>query len=356
MLRKILSTTALVAVVSTGAAFAQDTNTTEPMKQPEASSSMENGASPIFPDRQAAGEDAKSFYGATGEQVLASSLLGWPVYGMSAETQEREQVGDIADIVMNTDGTANAAVIGVGGFLGIGEKEVAISFDRLSWEPGENGAWLSIDATREELESAPEFESDNENLMKVGRAPAPEGTMAEGSNDLANSAGTALDEAGNATGEAMNDVATGIGTAADATGNAMNDVASNVDNAGDAMQNDGAMAENPMLEGMSEVDTASISYDELEGAPVLGADGDNVGEISDIIVYGDNNENVFVVDVGGFLGIGEKPVAISADSATVMSDGDTYVVQTKYDRETLENQPEYTEQSLNDNPDAVLLN
>ena len=221
MLRKILSTTALVAVVSTGAAFAQDTNTTEPMKQPEASSAMENGASPIFPDRQAAGEDAKSFYGATGEQVLASSLLGWPVYGMSAETQEREQVGDIADIVMNTDGTANAAVIGVGGFLGIGEKEVAISFDRLSWEPGENGAWLSIDATREELEAAPEFESDNENLMKVGRAPAPEGTMAEGSNDLANSAGTALDEAGNATGEAMNDVATGIGTAADATGNAI---------------------------------------------------------------------------------------------------------------------------------------
>ena len=176
--------------------------------------------------------------------------------------------------------------------------------------------------------------------------------MADGSTDLANSAGTALDEAGNATGEAMNDVATGMGTAADATGNAMNDVATNVDNAGDAMQND----ENPMLEGMSEVDTASISYDELEGAPVLGSEGDNVGEISDIVVFGDNNENVFVVDVGGFLGIGEKPVAISADSATVMSDGDSYVVQTKYDRETLENQPEYTEQSLNDNPDAVLLN
>ena len=77
MLRKILSTTALVAVVSTGAAFAQDANTTEPMNQPEASSGMENGAAPIFPDRQAAGEDAKSFYGATGEQVLASSLLGW---------------------------------------------------------------------------------------------------------------------------------------------------------------------------------------------------------------------------------------------------------------------------------------
>ena len=60
---------------------------------------MENGASPIFPDRQAAGEDAKSFYGATGEQVLASSLLGWPVYGMSAETQERELEARIAMVM-----------------------------------------------------------------------------------------------------------------------------------------------------------------------------------------------------------------------------------------------------------------
>lgn len=352
MLRKILSTTALVAIVSTGAAFAQDTKTTDPMKQPEATTGMETGATPIFPDRQAAGEQGKSFYGATDQQVLASSLLGWPVYGISAETQEREQIGDIADIVMNTDGSANAAVIGVGGFLGIGEKEVAISFDRLSWQPGENGAWLSIDATREELESAPEFESDNENLMKVGRAPAPEGTMADGSTDLATTAGTALDDAGNATGKAMNDVAASMGNAADATGDAMNDVAKNVHNAGDAMKT----AENPMLDGMTEVDTASISYDELEGAPVLSAEGDNVGEISDILAHGDHNENIFIVDVGGFLGIGEKPVAISADSATIMSDGDSYVVTTKFDRATLENQPEYTEQSLKDNPDAVLLN
>lgn len=345
MLRKILSTTALVAVVSTGAAFAQDTGTAEPMKKPEARMEMNaEAASPVFPDRQAATEGSASFYGATDQQVLASSLLGWPVYGMNAENNEREQIGDINDIVMNEDGSANAAVIGVGGFLGIGEKKVAVSFDRLSWQPGENGAWLSIDATREELEAAPQFKAANENLMKVGRAPAPDvvDKMGGEANELANSAGNALDKAGKATGQAMNDVAASI------------------DNAGNDMKNaaSGSMkaADNPMLEGMSEVDTASISYDDLEGAPVLSAEGDSVGEISDILAFGDQNENIFIVDVGGFLGIGEKPVAIAADTATIMSDGNTYVVKTKFDRKTLENQPEYTEQSLNDNPDAVLLN
>ena len=359
MLRKILSTTALVAVVSTGVAFAQDTGNADTMKKPDAKMEMKaDSASPVFPDRHSAADGSAVFYGASDQQVLASSLLGWPVYGMDADTNEREQVGDINDIVMNTDGSANAAVIGVGGFLGIGEKKVAVSFDRLSWQPGENGVWLSLDTTREELEAAPEFVSDNENLMKVGRAPSPEGSMADGTKDLANSAGSALDKAGNATGKAMNDVATGVGNAADATGKAMNDVAKNIDGAGDAMQNDAKMAtaENPMLEGMSEVDATAVSYDELEGAPVLSAEGDSVGEISDILAHGDQNENIFIVDVGGFLGIGEKPVAMSAESATIMSDGNSYVVKTKFDRETLENQTEYTEQSLKDNPDAVLLN
>ncbi|WP_174802008.1 PRC-barrel domain-containing protein [Martelella limonii] len=338
MLRKILSTTALVAVVSTGVAFADETKTADPVKQPEASATMENnGSMRVFPDRQAAGENAESFYGASDQQILASSLLGWPVYGLDAEDGEREQVGDINNIVMNTDGTANAAVIGVGGFLGMGEKAVAVSFDRLSWQPGAEGEgqWLSIDATKEELEAAPEFESDNENLMEAGSVPESE-TNQDQPNDLANTAGTALDQAGNATAETANDVANEDGMNSDASMTA-------------------DTAENPMLEGMSEVDTATISYDDLEDAPVLGAEGDSVGEISDILAFGDNNENIFIVDVGGFLGIGEKPVAISADSTTIMSDGDSYVVKTMYDRETLENQPEYTEQSLNDNPDAVLL-
>nr|WP_272213007.1 PRC-barrel domain-containing protein [Marinicella sp. W31]MDC2878945.1 PRC-barrel domain-containing protein [Marinicella sp. W31] len=115
-------------------------------------------------------------------------------------------------------------------------------------------------------------------------------------------------------------------------------------------------ADNPMLEGMTEVDISSVSFDQLEGASVLSAEGDSVGEVSSVMTHGDQSQNILVVDVGGFLGLGEKPVAISTETATIMTDGDAYVVKTRYDRKTLENQPEFTEQALSDNPDAVLLN
>ncbi|MBB4122985.1 PRC-barrel domain-containing protein [Martelella radicis] len=355
MLRKILSTTALVAVVSAGAAYAQDATNTDTMdKKPAATTGMEagmeTGATPVFPERQAASEDAKSFFGATDQQVLASSLLGWPVYGQDADDQGREQVGDINDIVMGSDGNATAAVIGVGGFLGIGEKDVAVSFDRLGWQQGEEGNWLTINATSEELENAPSFEYDNPNLLENGTAAIREeadqlqtatnnaaNNVANETQDLANTAGNAMNQAGEAAGNAMDDMVAGV----DQMG----------ENAAETMN-----AENPMLEGMSEVDMASVSFDQLEDAAVLSAEGDRVGEVSSVMTHGDQSENILVVDVGGFLGIGEKPVAISADSARIMSDGENYVVKTSYDRETLENQPEFSEQALNDNPDAVLLN
>nr|WP_272213008.1 PRC-barrel domain-containing protein [Marinicella sp. W31]MDC2878946.1 PRC-barrel domain-containing protein [Marinicella sp. W31] len=210
MLRKILSTTAMVAVISTGAAYAQDATNTDTLdNKPAATTGMEAGTTPVFPQKQAASEDGKSFFGATEQQVLASSLLGWPVYGRDADDQGREQVGDINDIVMSSDGNANAAVIGVGGFLGIGEKNVAVSFDRLSWQQGEQGNWLTIDATIEELENAPAFEYDDPNLIEGGTAAVREeaeqlqtatndaaNNVANETQDLANTAGNAMNEAG----------------------------------------------------------------------------------------------------------------------------------------------------------------
>ncbi|WP_319517874.1 PRC-barrel domain-containing protein [uncultured Martelella sp.] len=355
MLRKILSTTAIVAIVSTGAAYAQDSANTDTMNSEPAATSgmdagMETGATPVFPERQAAAEDAKGFFGATDQQVLASSLLGWPVYGQNAGEQEREQVGDINDIVMDSDGSATAAVIGVGGFLGIGEKEVAVSFDRLSWQQGEQGNWLTIDATSEELENAPAFEYDDANLIEGGTAAVQQeadqlktatgdaaNNVANETQDLANTAGNAMNEAGEAAGNAMDEMVAGVDSMGD-------DAAENMN------------AENPMLEGMSEVDMASVSFDQLEGASVLSSEGDSVGEVSNVMTHGDQSQNILIVDVGGFLGLGEKPVAISADAVTIMSDGDVYIVETRFDRETLENQPEFSEEALNENPDAVLLN
>lgn len=84
-------------------------------------------------------------------QMTADELIG-----KSVVNQSGEEVGDISDIVINTQDQAVLAIISVGGFLGIGGKDVAVPFDQL--QPGENEAILMGSATAEELKSMPAYE------------------------------------------------------------------------------------------------------------------------------------------------------------------------------------------------------
>ncbi len=58
----------------------------------------------------------------------ASKLVGLDVYG-----SDNARIGDINEILVGRDGQAQAVVIGVGGFLGVGEKNVAVPFKALEW-------------------------------------------------------------------------------------------------------------------------------------------------------------------------------------------------------------------------------
>jgi sporulation protein YlmC with PRC-barrel domain len=90
----------------------------------------------------------------TSKAMLASYFIGSTVYSTA-----NENVGDINDLVFDSEGKVNAAVIGVGGFLGMGEKDVAVPLDKIAMTKDENGAVkYVIQATREELEAAPAFD------------------------------------------------------------------------------------------------------------------------------------------------------------------------------------------------------
>ena len=70
-------------------------------------------------------------------------------------------MGDVNDLVIKPTGEIEAVVVGVGGFIGIGEKNVAIALNRFTMEPTEDLAStkLVLNATKEELEAAPAFKS-----------------------------------------------------------------------------------------------------------------------------------------------------------------------------------------------------
>lgn len=63
------------------------------------------------------------------DEWRAPKLVGVDVYGA-----DNKKIGTIKDLLMNHDGSVQAVVIGVGGFLGIGAKEVAVPFHSVKWQ------------------------------------------------------------------------------------------------------------------------------------------------------------------------------------------------------------------------------
>ncbi|WP_299844161.1 PRC-barrel domain-containing protein [uncultured Jannaschia sp.] len=80
------------------------------------------------------------------------SLTGSNLYGVNDE-----DIGEIGDLILSSDGQIEGVLVEMGGFLGLGQREVQVPYDRLSILTSETGDIRAyIDATQEELEAMPE--------------------------------------------------------------------------------------------------------------------------------------------------------------------------------------------------------
>lgn len=93
------------------------------------------------------------------DTFLASSLLGTRV-----QSADGDGIGEVNDMVLGADGSVEGVVVGVGGFLGIGEKDVAVQFDAIQIEQDAETGELTfvLNSTRDELEAAPAFRTQDE--------------------------------------------------------------------------------------------------------------------------------------------------------------------------------------------------
>jgi sporulation protein YlmC with PRC-barrel domain len=87
------------------------------------------------------------------DQWLVGNLWGKSVYNASGQS-----IGDLNDLVIDKDGKVAAVVIGVGGFLGLGEKNVAVDFGQLQKAGGVSSNKLVIEMTEQDLRNAPAFQ------------------------------------------------------------------------------------------------------------------------------------------------------------------------------------------------------
>lgn len=133
-------TAAALAVVLAAPAFAQ-TATPPAATAPAASQSSSSSAGFV------ASQQTTDWRG--------SKLIGATVYG-----SDNASIGEISDLMVASDGKINAAVIGVGGFLGVGAKNVAVPFDKLNVTRKPDTAAIdkiTVSFTKDELKNAPTF-------------------------------------------------------------------------------------------------------------------------------------------------------------------------------------------------------
>ncbi|SDB15703.1 PRC-barrel domain-containing protein [Bauldia litoralis] len=315
--RKLLATTAMVAVTATGAYV-------------------------VTPSPYAAAATMASGYVQQIDTTdhYASDIIGSTVYS-SAEA-DGEAIGDVNDLVVAPDGGIAAVVIGVGGFLGIGEKDVAVPFDRLTWRTDEDGeTWPVLAATQEELESAPAFERDAQTAMAKDPAMkdnAPADTMAKTDGPAVMDENAPADTMAKTDDPAVMD------------GNAPADTVARTNDP--AVMDETAMAP---ADGAT-FDPSTISVENLIDTTVYSSDGENVGEVSDVLLAEGGEIDAVVIDVGGFLGIGEKPVAIGySDLAITMDQNENLILKTAFTRDQLDAAPEYDETAYREDRQKVLV-
>jgi sporulation protein YlmC with PRC-barrel domain len=156
MIRTLLTTTAVstlltMSVFTTGA-LAQTTtpDTTAP------SAPATQPAEPANPPGMKSADEVKAKDEAQTDGHLASDLMGASVYNSTQDNAET--IGAVNDLVLDKDGKIVSVVVGVGGFLGIGSKNVAIDYSQVKWEQGNGDWWIIVPTTTDQLKALPDFD------------------------------------------------------------------------------------------------------------------------------------------------------------------------------------------------------
>jgi sporulation protein YlmC with PRC-barrel domain len=166
----IASTFAVAAMTLYGGAYAQ-------------SSTGAGGAAPAAGASQAADTGASTGgaagSGATVDTQQSSEMLASHIIGMSVKNgagEKAEDIGKITDLVLDQNKQAVNVLIGVGGFLGIGSKDVGVPLKEVKFDLDAGTA--TVDMSRDQLEKAPAYETLQDKKDKQQQAaqqsqPAP---------------------------------------------------------------------------------------------------------------------------------------------------------------------------------------
>ncbi|NND92525.1 MAG: PRC-barrel domain-containing protein [Granulosicoccus sp.] len=157
----------------------------------------------------------------------------------------------------------------------------------------------------------------------------------------------AADEVETSVKNAAQSVENTVEKAAAETELAAENAAQEVDAMGEKIVADRPMLRSPtniVRDGYMPLEPADLTTEDLTGARVYGANDEDIGEIDELLLSEDGKSiDRVIVDVGGFLGMGEHEVAVTMEELHIMrsDDGSDFRVYMDATEEELEAQPEY---------------
>jgi hypothetical protein len=83
------------------------------------------------------------------------------ILGQRVTDQEGKEIGRLVDVLVDTNGQPQAAVIDFGGFMGVGNRKVAVHWSVLHFNPGDAKHKITLEMTPDQIKAAPEFLNPN---------------------------------------------------------------------------------------------------------------------------------------------------------------------------------------------------
>lgn len=214
--------------------------------------------------------------------LLSTELVGADVYTTATPLDQNrfqvdtvpddwEQIASVSNLVLGMDGQVRGVLVDIGGFLGIGARTVMMSMDslRIATHTDSDAVYVVVNSTREELEAAPEYMAYDRRADMTDPAAQP-ATPAQPADPLATPR-------------------VGVGEP---------------------------------QEGFATVPWTTLTVDQLRGAEVYDVNNERVSGISDVLLGTGDNVEAVLIDVGGFLGIGARTVAIPMDQLEIQGTED----------------------------------
>src|SRR3569623_3841416 len=244
-----------------------------------------------------------SGYTIANTDVLATRVLNSKVY--SGTAADAPEIGYVKDIVLGASGQISAVVLGVGGFLGAGEKNVAVAYSQIQWALAQDGSVRgSLNSTKDALAAAPDFKFPD--YTAIAQAGASSNPNAPASTAVASSSAP---------------------------------------QAGDVD-----------MTQLKPLDVASIKTEDHKGIDVISPTGQKLGDVDDFVLASDNKVDAVIVEFGGFLGLGTKHVAVAYQGLKFMvgPSNERYLV-INVTKDPLNAQPDYNKDDYAANRDKERL-